>query len=412
MNNRIVINIFLIFILLLYGCSTLPPRLHKSGLNTEFNYTHDISFTEYIQKTRLMIGKNRTDLDNADKEKIIWANSPFELIPNVNLYPKTENKKFKKGILLIHGLTDSPYLLRPVARHLQSKGFLVRTILLPGHGTIPGDLLSVKYETWIKAVEYGMYRLRLNCEETYIGGFSTGGTLSMNYSLKNPDKIKGLILFSPAIGIKSKAACLSVYLNYFKDWLSVYDDNDYTKYESFAINGAAQIYKLTERNKEILDKQDLKPNFPVFAVLSEEDKTIDSEKTIDIFNSYLKSDKNRIILYTTDPGKYKNNEDLIIAQNSYIPDQHILNFGHISITVPPNDPHYGRNGDYRNCLHYFKEKDTFSSCLENPDIWWGETNKKGLEYALKNNLLIGRLAFNPHFDRMIKYMDDFLSAIE
>ncbi|MEA1934940.1 MAG: alpha/beta fold hydrolase [Thermodesulfobacteriota bacterium] len=411
MKNRIVIKFFLIFILLLSGCSTLPPRLHKSDLNSEFNYSHDISFTEYIQKTRLMISKTRTDLDNTDKEKIIWANSPFELIPDVNLYPETENKKFKKGILLIHGLTDSPYLLRPVARHLQSKGFLVRTILLPGHGTIPGDLLSVKYETWIKAVEYGMYRLRLNCKETYMGGFSTGGALSINYSLKNPDKIKGLILFSPAIGIKTKAACLSVYLNYVKDWLNVYDDNDYTKYESFAINGAAQIYKLTLRNKEILDKQDLTPDFPVFAVLSEDDKTIDPEKTLDIFHLYLKSDKNRVILYTTEPGKY-NNKDLIIAQNSYLPDQHILNFGHISITVPPDDPHYGRNGDYRNCLHYLKEKDAFSSCLENPDIWWGETNKKGLEYASKNNLLISRLAFNPHFYRMIKYLDDFLSTVE
>ena len=359
-----------------------------------------------------MISKTRTDMDKTNKEKIIWANSPFELIPDVNLYPKTEKKKFKKGILLIHGLTDSPYLLRPVARHLRSKGFLVRTILLPGHGTIPGDLLSVKYETWIKAVEYGMYRLGLNCKETYVGGFSTGGALSINYSLKNPDKIKGLILFSPAIGIKTKAACLSVYLNYVKDWLNVYDDNDYTKYESFAINGAAQIYKLTLKNKEILDKKNLAPDFPVFAVLSEDDKTIDPEKTLDVFYFYLKSDKNRVILYTTEPEKYNNNKDLIIAQNSHLPDQHILNFGHISITIPPDDPHYGRNGDYRNCLHYLKEKDAFSSCLENPDIWWGEINKKELEYASKNNLLISRLAFNPHFDQMIKYLDDFLSTVE
>ena len=86
------------------------------------------------------------------------------------------------------------------------------------------------------------------------------------------------------------------------------DTFGYTKYESFAINGAAQIYKLTLKNKEILDKQDPIPDFPVFAVLSEDDKTIDPEKTLDIFHFYLKSDKNRVILYTTEPGKYNNKE--------------------------------------------------------------------------------------------------------
>ncbi|MCK5231351.1 MAG: alpha/beta fold hydrolase [Desulfobulbaceae bacterium] len=411
MKKRTFIRVFLVFILLQSGCSPLASRLHESGLNSEFNYTHDIPFKEYIQQTRRMIGKSRADLDNADKENIISANSPFELIPDCNLYPKTENGKFKKGILLIHGLTDSPYLLKPVALHLQSRGFFVRAILLPGHGTIPGDLLSVKYETWIKAVEYGMCRLKHYCEEIYMCGFSTGGALSVNYSLKNPDEVKGLILFSPAIGIKTKAAWLSVYLNYVKEWLAVYNDKDYTKYESFAINAAAQVYELIEENEEIQDKQNIKWDLPVFAALSEDDKTVDFQKTLDLLH-FLKSGKNKVVLYTMEPEKYKNKRNLIIAQNSHIPDQHILNFSHVSITVPPNDPHYGRDGDYRNCLHYFSKKDKFTSCLENSDIWWGETDGKGLEYASKHNLFISRLTFNPHFDRMLKCLDDFLSAAD
>ena len=38
------------------------------------------------------------------------------------------------GVLLIHGLTDSPYSLRRVGQILYERGFYVLGLRLPGHG--------------------------------------------------------------------------------------------------------------------------------------------------------------------------------------------------------------------------------------------------------------------------------------
>ena len=39
--------------------------------------------------------------------------------------------------VLLHGLTDSPYSLRHIARRYRDRGFVAVAIRLPGHGTVP-----------------------------------------------------------------------------------------------------------------------------------------------------------------------------------------------------------------------------------------------------------------------------------
>ena len=47
------------------------------------------------------------------------------------------------AVVLLHGLTDSPYSLRHVARRYQDDGFVAVAIRLPGHGTVPAGLVDV-----------------------------------------------------------------------------------------------------------------------------------------------------------------------------------------------------------------------------------------------------------------------------
>lgn len=42
------------------------------------------------------------------------------------------------GVLLVHGLSDSPYSLRAVAERLHAEGYTVVGLRVPGHGTCPG----------------------------------------------------------------------------------------------------------------------------------------------------------------------------------------------------------------------------------------------------------------------------------
>ena len=50
------------------------------------------------------------------------------------------------AVVLLHGLTDSPYSLRHIARRYRALGFVAIAIRLPGHGTVPAALTDVVWE--------------------------------------------------------------------------------------------------------------------------------------------------------------------------------------------------------------------------------------------------------------------------
>ena len=154
-------------------------------------------------------------------------NRTFELVPG---------KASRGGVLLLHGLTDSPYSLRRIGEIFYAKGFYVLGLRLPGHGTIPGALTDVRWEDWVAASRIGArhVRERIGPDSPFvIAGYSNGGALAVKYcldalpdpGLPPPDR---LLLFSPEIGITPfgrhrelpQAPELLPYFAKFK-WLSI-----------------------------------------------------------------------------------------------------------------------------------------------------------------------------------------------
>ncbi|EHA15584.1 alpha/beta hydrolase [Halomonas sp. HAL1] len=89
------------------------------------------SFDQYARETRAWIADNRAFIsEGRDLEK--EPNTPFELRPD---------RPAKRGILLVHGLGASPWYFIVIATDMANDGWLVRSILLPGHGTRPADLM-------------------------------------------------------------------------------------------------------------------------------------------------------------------------------------------------------------------------------------------------------------------------------
>lgn len=391
---------------MLAGCAAASPRLQESGSNSDFAISPGVSFEVYVRETKALVEKTRVDLNEMNREAVLQANIPFELRPQEAVFPRTKSGKYQKGVLLIHGLSDSPYLIRPIARHLQSRGFLVRAILLPGHGTVPGDLLKVSYQAWTRAVAYGLSTLRADADQIYLGGFSTGGALSMLQALKDTD-IKGLFLFSPALAVKTDLVVLAGLLDYLTHWVGPpHDDVDYVKYESFAVNAAHQIYLLTGEVRTALESR-RHFDVPVFAAFSEDDITIDASRTLEVMRQYGTSRKNMMVLYTKEPRRHREPPaGLLIQENSALPESRILDFSHIAVTIPPEDPHYGASGGYRSCLHYQGEPVKRKLCLHSSDVYQGEITDENLQRGV-----LRRLSYNPLFGKMMEHMDRFLEEV-
>lgn len=162
------------------------------------------------------------------------------------------------GVLLLHGMSDSPYSLLSVGGTLREQGAHVIGLRLPGHGTAPSGMLSFDWEDMAAAVRIAVAHLH---EETggaplYVLGYSNGGALAVNYALEAieedlpvPD---GLVLFSPAIGVTPLAALavwqqrLGHILGLRKlEWNGVAPEYDPYKYVSFSVNAGNQVRRLT-----------------------------------------------------------------------------------------------------------------------------------------------------------------------
>ena len=391
---------------ILAGCATPAPRLQPSGFNTSFAAAQDTPFTAYVRQTREMMLKARVDIHDGNRETVLKANLPFERRPDPGKFPRDDQGRYRRGILLVHGLSDSPYLLQPLARHLQERGFLVRAILLPGHGTVPGDLLDVRREEWQKAVSYGVRGMKAEVSELYLGGFSTGAALSVLASLKDRE-IRGLILLSPALGVKDRRAALAGMLRGVKDWVgNIQDDVDYAKYETFAVNAAYQVYLLT-REIDALFEEGKRIEIPVFAALSEEDITIDARRAREVFRLYAPSPQNVLVIYARNAeNRDKLSSRRIYYESSHLPDRQILDFSHVALPVPCDDPHYGRRGGYRSCLHYDRDREKRRICHSDEAVWQGEISEENLR-----SYTIRRLTCNPQYDRMMALLDEFLGRL-
>ena len=50
------------------------------------------------------------------------------------------------GVVLVHGMSDSPYSLRALGQRLHRGGARVLGLRVPGHGTTPVGLVDVEWE--------------------------------------------------------------------------------------------------------------------------------------------------------------------------------------------------------------------------------------------------------------------------
>ena len=158
------------------------------------------------------------------------------------------------AVVLLHGLTDSPYSLRHIARRYRDLGFVAVAIRLPGHGTVPAGLSGVHWEAWSEATRLAVREARRKAPTgpLHLIGFSNGGALAMKYvldgigdkSLPRPDRV---VLLSPMIGITSLARFAGIFgwpaviPSFAKAaWLGIVPEFNPFKYNSFPVNGARQ----------------------------------------------------------------------------------------------------------------------------------------------------------------------------
>lgn len=343
-------------------------------------------------------------------DKTVAMRGPYEWRPSSQ---QCTDEQSRMGFLFIHGLTDSPYLLSDVAASLRElyPCAIQRGLLLPGHGTVPGDTLNMRFEDWITTTEYGVNSFRGEVDSLIMVGFSTGTSLSVRYVDAHRDDflIKGLIMLSPAIAARSSIAFLSPYVRWVKDWLSANDEHDAARYESFSINAGAEFYELTSA----LSSASFQAiDVPVFMAGSGADATVDMEAAREFFCTKTPRGARHMLWYQAtdlDPAPAEQCDGLLVLP-AESPMHRVINLSHTSISMAADNPHYGLDGDYSMCLQYEYGSDNYLQCVnDDSETVYGES---GLgNDGLFEGKLIRRGSFNPHYEQLLEHIARFIESI-
>ena len=242
----------------------------------------------------------------------VWPvnwNRTFRLNPA----PGTE---IRGAVLLLHGLTDSPYSMRSIGEHLAARGFEVVGLRLPGHGTAPSGLLSFQIEDMRAAVRLAARDLHVRGgpgRPLYLVGYSNGGALAVDYALAVLDgeplpRPAGLVLLSPMIGISPLAIVgrlktgLSSLPGFERAaWEDIGKEFDPYKYTSFSFHAAGETYRITRDLARRIDKlaggRPLQDFPPVLVFLSTVDSTVKAEAVTDALLDRLAPGNHELVLF-------------------------------------------------------------------------------------------------------------------
>ena len=301
---------------------------HVAELEGEFQAEQAADFSsldDYLELERHLFQQLEEQVyagvGEADRRRINRYSSGSLMDPTA--YPRNWNRTFElrqqvaqAGIVLLHGLSDSPYSMRSIGQQLHGSGFHVVGLRIPGHGTAPSALLKVKWQDFTAATRLAVRHVRMKIgpdKPLYIAGYSNGAALAVEYSLavlegEDLPAADGLVLLSPAIGV-SPVAALAIWQSRFSNltgleklaWNSITPEFDPYKYNSFPVNAGDQIYLLTQNIAQRIARlagPDGVRGFPrTLAFQSVVDATIPPATVIDKLFTNLAPEGHQLVLF-------------------------------------------------------------------------------------------------------------------
>ena len=301
---------------------------HNEEISSEFDVSEvsDINtLDQYLAKEKVVFHELQTLVDSNASPQIRnhlnryrTGNDSYPDKSGRNLNRSSQNRPaaIAGGVLLLHGMTDSPYSLRHLAAMFHKKGFYVLNLRLPGHGTIPAELDRMEWQDWQAAVKIGAQHVANQLEPDqpfYVLGYSNGASLALKYSMdslgeadfRTPDRV---LLISPMIGVDALARFSRLFywlsrIEYFRHtrWLDIYPEYDPHKYNSFPMNAGLQSYKLTNTVKEQIQRMasngELQEMPPVLAFQSLVDKTVVTAAVLDDLYEKLPDNGSELVLF-------------------------------------------------------------------------------------------------------------------
>ncbi|WP_368543169.1 alpha/beta hydrolase [Enterobacter soli] len=472
----LVVGIVLIVLLTVRIYASLKePGLHEwhtwTGDEMSAREIDRATFAQYLEREKAIFSdlqsevtdrveeSEKTPLNRFYRHSLVW---PGQFTPDANRsFVLMPAGKPRGAVVLLHGLTDAPYSVRHLALDYQQHGFVAVVPRMPGHGTAPGALTAVDWESWLAAARLGVReatRLAGSDVPLHLVGYSNGGALAMKYALDSLDspnlrKPQRLVLLSPMIGVTAFArfaglAGLPAMLPAFAKsaWLNITPEYNPYKYNSFPVNAARQSWLLTKALQQQFGRAEAEGRLaslpPVIAFQSVMDSTVSTRAVVTGLFDRLPDNGSELVVFDINqaailrplfkPASWTAVSELLPAalrrysvtvitnatphtfdtvakttpagslDAQSVPlstpyPQDVYSLSHVAVPFPPDDDLYGSRPE---------EKNRYGVSLGTVSLW-GETSVLSVG---KDTLM--RITSNPFYSYMQARIDEHIDADE
>jgi esterase/lipase len=378
------------------------PELYRPG-TAIFQAEPVTDFDSYRESVERYVDTNLVAVEGFEREQQVQWNLPYRLTPAGNCARET-----RTGVLLVHGLSDSPFVFRDLARYLAERCIEVRTLLLQGHGTRPGDMVSARAEVWRQQVRHHFSALSADVDQAFIGGFSLGGALATDYALSDTGpRPEGLIAIAPAWELNglSSYLWLAPVADAFGDFVEREPELNPVKYESVTFNAGSQIGEVISATQRRMARQDTLDT-PLFLAATEADSVINLDYLVSQFQYRFTNPQNRMVIFRDirEPWSEIQGDGRIRFLNSYLPEANILEFSHQSLLIAPDNELYGLGAPLQRCLE--PNNLSLDACRQLPEdeLWFSAWHDN------ERPVFTSRLTYNPWFGKLAGAIGEFIRA--
>jgi len=358
-------------------------------------------FDRYVESVRAYVDTNLIPVEGFEREQQVLWNLPYRIAPAASC-----SSGERTGLLLVHGLSDSPFVFRDLARSLADHCVEVRTLLLQGHGTRPGDMVPASADVWREQVRNHFLALSQDVDRAFIGGFSLGGGLATDYALADTGpRPAGLIAVAPAWQLNGLRdyLWLAPIADVFGDFVEKEPELNPVKYESFSFNAGSQIGDVISAAQSRMIQRE-NQDIPLFLAATEADSVINLDYLVTQFRERFSNPGNAMMVFrdTRQPWPDAQADGRITFLNSYLPDANILEFSHQSLLIAPDNELYGLGAPLQRCLE--PNNLSLEACRQLPEdeLWfsaWHDTERP---------VFTSRLTYNPWFSELAEAVQVFI----
>jgi carboxylesterase len=123
----------------------------------------------------------------------------------------------RAAALCLHGLTGTPYEVRPIGAALAAAGIAAFGPALPGHNETPERLAAVSHEAWLGAARSALASLRAAHARVFLVGLSMGGLVSL--ALAAEQRVDAVVVVGVPLRIRALAVRLVPVAKHFVRFL-------------------------------------------------------------------------------------------------------------------------------------------------------------------------------------------------